>query len=178
MSEETGSTEPTTPEAQPPPVEVAPAQAPAETDWKAEAKKWESRAKENKTAAERLAELEEASKTEAEKVADRAAKAEQRASEAEARLLRLSVASEKAIPTDLHQFLTASDEEGLRSQADLLLSRIAPPPTPPPPPFNGGPRGEAASASQLTQADLNQMTPGQIVKAQADGRLNDLLGIR
>lgn len=47
------------------------------TDWKSEARKWEARAKENKNAAARLAELEEANKTEAQKIADRATKAEQ-----------------------------------------------------------------------------------------------------
>lgn len=46
-------------------------QAPAqETDWKAEARKWEARAKENTSAAQRLAEIEEASKTEEQKRAE------------------------------------------------------------------------------------------------------------
>lgn len=55
-----------------------PAEAPATesekgTDWKSEARKWEDRAKVNKDAAERLAEIEEASKSEAQKQADRVA---------------------------------------------------------------------------------------------------------
>lgn len=44
-----------------------------EPDWKAEARKWEARSKENAAAAARLAEIEEASKTEAQKAAERLA---------------------------------------------------------------------------------------------------------
>lgn len=50
-------TPPTPPES---PTETPPAR---ETDWKAEARKWEERAKANKSAAEKLAEIEEANKT-------------------------------------------------------------------------------------------------------------------
>ncbi|MEU9400548.1 hypothetical protein [Streptomyces sp. NPDC048242] len=41
---------------------------------------------------------------------------------------------------------------------------------------DGGPRGKAPKG-QLTQADLDGMTPSQIVAAKKDGRLNNLLGI-
>lgn len=68
---------PAAPAAQP---AVAPAgtptapEAPAqETDWKAEAKKWEARAKENFEAATKLAAIEESQKTEAQKAADKIA---------------------------------------------------------------------------------------------------------
>jgi len=46
------------------------------TDWKAEARKWESRAKANSAAAEKLAKLEEANKTELEKATEKASAAE------------------------------------------------------------------------------------------------------
>lgn len=76
-----------------------------ETDWKAEARKWESRAKENlknaranEDAAKRLAELEEAQKTEAERVAERLAAAEKRAEELEAKAVRAEIAAAKGIP--------------------------------------------------------------------------------
>lgn len=46
------------------PAEPAPAQ---ETDWKAESRKWEARAKENSDAAARLAEIEEAKKSDDQK---------------------------------------------------------------------------------------------------------------
>ena len=72
----TTPTEPTTtepPAAQPTPT---PPPAKAETDWVAEARKWEQRAKDNKDAADRLAQLEEASKSDVQKALDRAVKAE------------------------------------------------------------------------------------------------------
>jgi hypothetical protein len=64
--------DPTTPPAKP------------ETDWRAEAKKWETRAKENKSAADKLAEIENASKTELERIQARAEAAEKRAADLEA----------------------------------------------------------------------------------------------
>ena len=51
--------------------------------------------------------------------------------------------------------------------------------TPPPKPTgsaDGGARG-SSTPSQFGRADLQSMTPEQITKAKADGRLNDLLGI-
>lgn len=46
------------------------------TDWKAEARKWEARAKANSTAAAKLAKLEEANKTELEKATEKASASE------------------------------------------------------------------------------------------------------
>lgn len=46
------------------------------TDWKAEARKWEKRAKANSEAAEKLAAIEEAGKTELQRMTERAEKAE------------------------------------------------------------------------------------------------------
>jgi hypothetical protein len=46
--------------------------------------------------------------------------------------------------------------------------------------FQGGADGGARKGSkpdQLTRDDLKKMTPAQIVKAQDEGRLNDLLGV-
>lgn len=41
---------------------------------------------------------------------------------------------------------------------------------------DGGAQRKAGRPKQLTQSDLKKMTPDQIVKAQNDGRLDDLLG--
>lgn len=41
---------------------------------------------------------------------------------------------------------------------------------------DGGAQRKAGRPKQLTQSDLKKMTPDQIVKAQNDGRLEDLLG--
>lgn len=42
---------------------------------------------------------------------------------------------------------------------------------------DGGARTDATKPSQLSEADLARMSPEQIVKAKAEGRLNDLLKI-
>ena len=95
------------------------------TDWKAQARKWEQRAKENLAAAKanddaakRLAEIEEASKTEAERTAERLAAAEKRAAELEAKALKAEVAAAKGVPAAL---LTGSTQEELEAAADALI---------------------------------------------------------
>lgn len=105
------------------PVEGEPKQ---ETDWKAEARKWESRAKENLTAAkaneaaaQRLAELEESQKTEAQKAQERLDAAEKRAAELELKATRAEVAAAKGVPVDL---LSGSTQEELEASADALIA--------------------------------------------------------
>ena len=97
-----------------------------ETDWKAEARKWESRAKQNladakanEGAAQRLAEIEEAQKTEAQKAQERLEAAEKRAAELELRAARAEVAATKGVPANL---LTGSTQEELEASADALLA--------------------------------------------------------
>lgn len=101
-------------------------EVPQETDWKAEARKWESRAKENlnaakanETAAKRLAEIEEAQKSEAEKASERVAAAEKRAAELELRSIRAEVAAAKGVPANL---LSGSTQEELEAAADALIA--------------------------------------------------------
>lgn len=96
-----------------------------ETDWKAAARKWESRAKENlaaakanEDAAKRLAEIEESQKTESEKAAERLAAAEKRAAELEMKANRAEVAAAKGVPAEL---LTGSTVEELQASADALI---------------------------------------------------------
>src|SRR5690606_38436509 len=101
MSEtpEAANTEPATPQATPNDV---PAQ---ETDWQAEARKWEKRAKENKSAADKLAEIEESKKTEIQKAMERAEQAEQRINELEREKTRLSVIASHGIPEDYQDLI-------------------------------------------------------------------------
>jgi len=89
------------------------------TDWKAEARKWEARAKENTSAAQRLAELEEAKKSDEEKVAERIAAAEKRAAELELKALRAEIAETKGVPSEgIH----GTTKEELEASAEWLLS--------------------------------------------------------
>lgn len=106
--------------AQPTPTPEPPKPEPAqETDWKAESRKWESRAKDNATAAQRLAEIEEANRTETEKAQARAEVAEKRAIELEQKATRAEVAAAKGIPMDL---LSGSTKEELEASADALIA--------------------------------------------------------
>ena len=151
----------------------------SETDWKAEARKWESRAKAAKSdteAAAKWREYEQSQKTEHEKLAETLAAAQAEAAQAKAELTRLKVASEKGIPAEALQLLKGSSEEELQAEADLLLSLIAnqsKPKTPQPDPAQGQP--SPSSLGQLTQADLAGMSAQQIMQAKAEGRLDSIL---
>ncbi len=110
-----------------PPAQEAPPETPPEsddTDWKAEARKWEQRAKDNKSAAERLAALEDANKSELEKANEKALAAEKAAEKAQADALRLRVALKHNVSDeDADLFLTGTDEETLTKQAQRLTDR-------------------------------------------------------
>ena len=108
---------PTDPKAPEAPKPADPAQD--TTDWKAEARKWESRSKENSTAAQRLAEIEEEKKTDEQKVTDRIAAAEKRAADLETQVIRAEVAAAKGIPASL---LHGGTKEELEAEADALIA--------------------------------------------------------
>ena len=92
------------------------------------ARTWEKRAKDNADAAERLAQIEEADKTELQKVTGRAETAETRAADAEAELARMRVAIDKGLPADLVDRLRGDTPEELAADADKLLELVTPPP--------------------------------------------------
>lgn len=115
---------PTEAQAVPTPGDVAPkpAQTPVEdvTDWKAEARKWEARSKENSAAAARLAELEEAQKTEHQKLTERAEKAERELAEARQESLRSRILADHGIPTDLAHLVAGATEDDLQKAAQSV----------------------------------------------------------
>ena len=87
----------------------------AKTDWKAEARKWESLAKKGKAAEEELARLKESQMTEQEKANARAEKAEAELAEMKAEAERLQLAREYAakenVPLELLEFCKADAME-------------------------------------------------------------------
>lgn len=88
-----------------------------------EAAKHRKEAKANADAAKRLAELEDAQKSEAEKAADRVRQLESEVEDARRESLRFRVASEFGIPSEKAELLlTGSDEETMRKQAEALRS--------------------------------------------------------
>lgn len=179
MSDELNNetTEPTT-EAT---TEVEPQGDTKEIDWKAQARKWEARAKEahaDKELADKWREYEQSQKSDHEKLAEELERAKVEAANASAELVRLKVAAEKGIPADALDLLPGSSREELEAAADKLLSLIADqskPKTPKPDENQGKPAN--ASIGQLSKDDLKGMTPAEIMEAKNAGRLNDVLGI-
>lgn len=123
---ETPVTEPST--TTEPPAETPPAQ---ETDWKAEARKWEARAKENSDAAAKLAALEDEQKTEAQKKADALTRAQAKIAEYEAReqvaAWKAEVSAETGVPADA---LAGNTREEIEAHAAILKPLINQAPTP------------------------------------------------
>ena len=94
------------------------------TDWKAEARKWETRAKQNAEAAKRLAALEEAQKTAEQKAAERLAAAEKRAAEAELLLLKREIAEEVGLPKSWAARLQGTTKEEIEADAKALAKDL------------------------------------------------------
>lgn len=91
--------------------------------WKALARKSETRAKENSAAAKRLAEIEEAGKTEAEKAADRIAKAEAEVAAVPTKVadaLRDAIVALGVVSEDRKVLLTATEPEALLAQVKAI----------------------------------------------------------
>ena len=143
-----------------PPAGAAPTGAPPEVDevetttdpkadaekWKALARKHQAEAKKNADAAARLADIENASKSETERLTSAAQEATARAAKAESALLRYQVAAEMGVPAALAARLQGDTEDELREDAERLLALVPTPPDgaptkPPPARFDGGPRG-------------------------------------
>lgn len=153
----------------------------AEIDWKAEARKWENRAKASKADSEdavKWREYEAAQKPIQERLAEELAQARAEASEASAALLRYEIATQKGIPGEATKLLKGQTLEELESEADLLLTLIASqskPKTPMPDENTGKPA--LSSLGQITDREqLKSMTPDEIIKARAEGRLDSLMG--
>lgn len=104
-------------------------------DWKAQARKHERRAKDalarakaNEEAAQKLAEIESANKSELERAQDRIAQLEAELGSVQETALRGSIIAEfKLDPEDAEVLLTATDEQGLRAQAERLSAKAPKP---------------------------------------------------
>jgi len=121
--------------AEPAATPAAPVEAPAQeaTDWKAEARKWESRAKENSSAAAKLAEIEESKKSETQKLQEELATFRDRATAAERDRERLAVIAKHGIPEEYHDLVHGTDSETLTASAAkikaLITANAAPAPS-------------------------------------------------
>ena len=95
-------------------------------EWKAHARKWEKRARENADAARRLSEIENASKTAEQQNAERISELEQKLATSERTALVARVQASHGISDeDAALFLTGGDEAALTAQAKRLSERAA-----------------------------------------------------
>jgi hypothetical protein len=100
----------------------------SETDWKAEARKWESRAKAAKVDAEdasKWRDYEKSLKPEQERIAEELAQAKAEAIESSTKLLKYEIANQRGIPADAIELLNGQSREALEASADKLMSLIA-----------------------------------------------------
>ena len=171
---------PTPPAAQP---DTPPAAPPAQdgTDWKAEARKWEERAKANKAELDaHQQQIADSQKTAEQKAADAAADA----AAAKLEALRWQVAATKGLDPILATRLTGSSKEELEADADALMALI--PPKAPEAPFvlPAGPTvpgqqpGGTNPPAVVTQADLDALAAegkyDEINRLRREGRLTHL----
>lgn len=131
MSEPTPEAAPATetPEATATTTETTPAaEQPKPTEtvdfWKQKAREQEARAKSNADAAQRLAEIEDAQKTEHQRLADRQAQIERERDEARAEGLRYKAAATHGISQDYFDLLGSGDEEAIAARAERLGSLL------------------------------------------------------
>ena len=117
-----------------------------DVDWKALARTWEKRAKENADAATRLAEIENANKTAAQKQAEAFDAARQEAATATAQLLRYEVAADKGVPPNLVRFLTGTSRDEIEESAAALMDAIP-----------GAPGSPPRAPAEATQAVVNAL---------------------
>jgi hypothetical protein len=145
MTEETGTPtpDPAAPDtAAPDPLEDV-------AKWKAMSRKHEAEAKTNAAAAKRLAEIEEAQKTDAQKAADKMADSERRAQEAEVRALRYEVGIERGIIPKLLRYLTGATREEIEASADQIAAD-----------FGADTASDAAKSTRPKEALRPGATPG------------------
>jgi hypothetical protein len=146
--------------------------------WKRNARKWEKLAKADADAAARWRKFEAAQKPIQERLAEELAATKAEAESARAELLRLQIASAKGITGDATKLLRGSTQEELEAEADTILSLMEKASTPksPLPDSNQGKPSSSTAGAITDVAQLDRMTPAEIMQAKADGRLDGLLG--
>lgn len=92
--------------------------------WKQKAREQESRAKSNAEAATRLAEIEDAQKSEQQKILDRQSAIERERDEAKADGLRYKAAAKHGIGEDYFDLLGSGDEEAIVGRAERVGTLI------------------------------------------------------
>lgn len=96
-----------------------------EIDWKSEARKWETRAKEQKAAADRWREYEASTKTIEERRAEELEEVKRELDLERTSRLRLEIAADRGIGGEAIKLLDGSTREEIEEKADAILSLLA-----------------------------------------------------
>lgn len=91
------------------------------------ARLWQKRAKDNSDAATKLAQLEDAQKTEQQRLTDQLHAKETELADYRAREVRLAAVRAAGLDIDLAEFLTATEPDAAAAQAKVLAKRLTPP---------------------------------------------------
>lgn len=169
-------TAPAAPEA-PPAEEVKAFDADYVAKLRQEAAKYRTEAKANADAAKKLADIEDANKSEVERTTERLRALEAELATERTEKLRMRIGAEKGLPAPLIGRLQGATEEEMAADADQLLTALTPA-APAAPDLKQGRQGDIAGPAQLTRADLVGMDTDDIEQARQEGRLNVVLGIK
>jgi hypothetical protein len=153
---------PDTPEDEPEtPPETPPAAGMADevNKWKTLARKHEREAKANADAARKLAELEDANKSEIERATEAATAAEKRAADAELEVLRLEVGDDKGLTAKQAKRLVGSTREELEQDADEILETFG---SRSPKAPGGRPREELRGGADPTGDEPEELNPRKL----------------
>lgn len=93
--------------------------------WKTLARKHERSAKDNSAAAKKLAEIEDANKSETQRLNDQLAAAQVELQELRVDRIRAQAARDAGLDPDLAEYITAADPEQALEQAKRLAERLA-----------------------------------------------------
>jgi hypothetical protein len=146
--------------------------------WQAMSRKNEARAKENADKAKRLDEIEEANKTEQQKLTERATRAETALAEAKTMALRAEKSASTGVPMALIPSGTEEEmEAAIAAYQGALAAALKSRPAPAAAPAQVvTAAADSTKVKQLTRADLQSMNPQQVLEAQRNGQLDDLMG--
>lgn len=185
---------PAAPPAQDPPPADPPADPPKTdppagqdtTDWKAEARKWENRAKENSKAAAELEKARQASMSDQEKALAKAQAEGRTAAAVEfgeklaASELKAAAAIKGVDLSEIGEYLNPKKFVGDDGAVDTdaitkAVGKLAKLTNAKPPRASGDFAGGTGAGAPITEEQLAKMTPEQIAKAHEEGKLQHLM---
>jgi len=143
---------------------------------RAEAADYRMKAKAGEDAVKKLAEIEEAGKTEAQKTAEQLAKLQAENTNLQQKILRQTIAAKHGVP---EKRLVGTTEEELEADAAELAAELkakADAGKPGPPKAdNMGEKTPIDQSGQVSVDAVKSMKPADVLKALKEGRLNDVL---